>query len=166
MAIIPNCSKRILFLPGFYNPKEDMSFTVRHDPSGQVFHLLETYITYGMFDKSISQAKHVGELINSDLSIINTFDTFDVIPLDNHRYPKFISKTVYFPKKVPNFLLEYFGDVKVFIPTQFISFIFRINPPLEIILRTDKGPIEINTSGEILDKPNQKFIKWLPDENP
>lgn len=165
MAIIPNCSKITLYLPGFYDPRRDISFTVRNDPSGQVFHLREAYITYNMFDKSISQAKQVGELMNCDFPIINTFDTFDVVPLESH-YPKFISKTVYLPKKVPNFLLEYFGEVMVFMPTQFINFVFRINPPLEIILRTDKGPIEINTSGEILDKPNQKFIKWLPDENP
>jgi hypothetical protein len=166
MAIIPNCSKKILYLPGFYDPRRDISFTVRNDPSGQVFHLREVYITYGMLDRSISQAKHVGELMNGGLSIINTFDTFDIVPLDNKNYPKFISKTVYFPRRIPNFLLEYFGEVKVFMPTQFINFVFKINPPLEIILRTDKGPIEISTSGEILDKPNQKFIKWLPDENP
>ena len=147
-----------IHFPGFYHPKDNITF-VNPDSKSRYYRLIKTEVDYNYLTKSFSRFFYTGIDIEDNTHRI--FPRAKVIPIGSPDLTILV-KEINLPEgPYPNFLMcRYRQQLQVF-PTYHVTFCFSRNPPFEIELHTNYGSVDLNTRGEIINKHNQEFIKWL-----
>lgn len=154
--------KRTINFPPIYHSKDNIDFITKDDPTIR-FHLLDTKIMYDLYnDEVVTTFYHT--INNFDVHKVFTLaEMIDITPVGNKQKTT-LAKEFSFPEMgYPGFIIYRDGKEIEINPAPFITFQFSKNPPLQIIIHDDllAIPIELNTNGEIINKPGQFFVKWL-----
>ncbi len=153
---------RLIEFPPFYHSKDNIDFITKEDPTVR-FHLLDTKILYDLYnDLIVTVFYHT--VNNFDVhKVFTLMEMRDITPVGNKQKTT-LAKEFSFPEMgYPGFIIYRNGKEININPTPFITFQFSKNPPLQITLYDNllTFPIELNTNGEIINKPGQFFVKWL-----
>ena len=154
--------KRTINFPPIYHSKDNIDFITKEDPTVR-FHLLDTKIIYDLYNDLIVTTFY--HTINNFgvHKVFTLMEMIDITPVGNKQKTT-LAKEFGFPEMgYPGFKIYRDGKEIKINPSPFITIQFAKNPPLQITLYDTLSaiPIELNTNGEIINKPGQFFVKWL-----